>query len=50
MSIDNQSFLLGVFMVNQIVILFLIVETRKAMHELNQSLQRLCTFLSAKKE
>lgn len=44
---DNYvSFFVGIFLVNQIITVLVVVKTREAVVELNQSIQRLCVFLS----
>jgi len=44
---DFDSFLTGVFLINQMVILFIVHENRNSTRELTQSIQRLCSFLSS---
>lgn len=44
---DNYvGFFVGIFLVNQIITVLVVVKTREAVVELNQSIQRLCVFLS----
>jgi len=45
---NDTSFLFGIFLINQLILLAVSIETRKLMHELNSSIQRLCAYLSAK--
>lgn len=45
---DVVSFLLGVFLINQIVTLLVTVDARKSTQQLTASIDRLCVFLSSK--
>lgn len=46
---DFSSFLLGVFLINQLVTIFIAVESRKSTQELSRGVDRLCSFLTNNK-